>query len=166
LIQDSAGRLIRLWAEPLVAVTLLIMLITFMINDLRVSGWFIALASIVGLALMVWVVNAIARARLRSTSDGKGVVLIDEGRIGHFGPDVGGFVDIDALSRVQVAGATDARTWILTHLDGPPLSIPTRARDADQLVDFLASLDGVSPLRIHAAIASEETETVWQREET
>lgn len=108
--------------------------------------------------------NAVIRARLKTGVDGAGVVLLDEGRVGHFGPDRGGFVELDALRRVTVSGRKGARIWCLEHEDDSPVHIPQSARDADQLVDFLVTLDSVTPARVSRALGSDSEEIVWERE--
>ena len=163
MIRQSVRSQLRQWAEPIVVFTLIAALTIYLLDHPRVSGAFLGFALLVCAGLGIWLANAVARARLRNSGSGVGIVLVDEGRIGHFGPDSGGFVDIDALSTVRVAGPRNARYWELVHDDGPPMHIRTDARDADQLVDYLASLNGVTPLRIANALNSASPELIWRR---
>ncbi len=163
MIRPEVQRNIRVWAEPICLAVGLVVLLIYLIGNARVSNAFLFFEVVVCLGLAAWLVNAVVRARLKSGHDATGIVLVDEGRIGHFGPEDGGFVDIDALSRVSVSGTADARVWQLYHDDGPPMTIPAGARDADQLIDFLASLDGVTTLRIASALSGSEIETIWTR---
>lgn len=163
MIRPQISAQLKAWAEPIIIAAVLAGLMLFMLNNQRVSGAFFGLVVLTCAGLAMWLANAIARARLRGSAGGAGIVLLDEGRIGHFGPDTGGFVDIDALSAVRVVGEKGGRYWELLHDDGPPMNIPTDARDADQLVDFLASLDGVTPLRVANALISDAPEVIWRR---
>lgn len=162
MIRATAGSALKIWAEPIFVFGILAALIISLLSDTRVSATYLGVFVVICLALIVWGINAVARARLKSNSTGEGVVLLDEGRIGHFGPETGGFVDIDALTSVQLSGPPGKRCWVLSHLDGPPITIPVTARDADQLIDFLVSLDGVSALPISAAIASDKPVELWR----
>ena len=163
MIRTGAQQFIRIWIEPAIALFLLTLLAIYLLSGTRISGGFLAICLLVGAGLALWSVNAIARARLTAASDGAGVVLVDEGRIGHFGVESGGFVDIDELQSVRLMGAGKERHWVLLHGNGPDMKIPVSAKDADQLVDFLASLNGMSTLRVSKAVHGTTTETIWER---
>lgn len=163
MIRPKVRLRLKHWAEPIIVFGVLVAVAVYLLDHPRVSGAFLGLSLLLCAGLAVWLANAIARARLRTTGAGTGIVLVDEGRIGHFGPDSGGFVDIDALAIVRVSGVPGARYWELLHDDGPAMHIPTDARDADQLVDFLASLEGVTPHRVANALNSPETQVIWRR---
>ena len=106
-------------------------------------------------------VNAALRARLTSAGTAKGVVLIDERRIGYFGPDNGGFVEMQDLMRLEYFD----NGWLLTHRAGPPLFVPMDAPNADELLDLFASLPGLSLLRLTAAINGDNPtdRLIWSR---
>jgi hypothetical protein len=104
--------------------------------------------------------GALARMRLAAEEPGPGVVTVDEGRIGYFGPLGGGFVDLDALTRVELL-ARPTRAWRLTAEDGTRLSIPLGALGAEALLDALAGLPG---LDLSAAAADPARDRVlWTR---
>ncbi|MBP7001915.1 hypothetical protein [Amaricoccus sp.] len=105
--------------------------------------------------------GAIARLRLAATAPEPGVVLIDEGRIGVFGPTGGGFVDLSTLAAVAVSGDPGGagRAWVLRSEDGGVLVIPFGAVGAERIPDALASLPGLD-----LAAAAERAGPVWQAE--
>ena len=64
-------------------------------------GWVLMAA---GAGVTLWCVAAVQRARVRGHSDGPGMVVIEERRIGYYGPEGGGFIDIDDLVRIELVG--------------------------------------------------------------
>lgn len=105
--------------------------------------------------------GAIARFRLAAAGPAPGVVLIDEGRIGLFGPMGGGFVDLSTLASVAVSGRPGAedRAWLLGAEDGSTLVIPFGAVGAERIPDALASLPGLD-----LAAAAEGAGPIWRAE--
>lgn len=104
--------------------------------------------------------GAVVRLRLRPTASAPGVVAIDEGRIGHFGPLGGGFVDLPNLVSVSIVGAPGApqRAWHLLAEDGAALWIPFGAVGAEELIDALSALPGID-----FSAADERGATIWTR---
>lgn len=88
---------------------------------------------------------ALLRGRLRGEPE-PGVVVVDEGRIGLFGPVTGGFVDLDGLAEVAVVEVgvegVRRRAWRLTGEEGV-LVVPFGADGAEALPDVLAALPGI-----------------------
>ena len=112
-------------------------------------------ASLVGLALLR---GARARLRLGSAAAAPGVVVIDEGRIGLFGPQGGGFVDLAALVAVEVADGP-VRTWVLYAEDGAVLRVPFGATGAERIPDALAALPGLD------LATADRDGPLWRRED-
>ena len=92
-------------------------------------------------------IAAIRRTRLMGMRAAEGVVTLDEGRIGYFAPQGGGFVDLPTLDHVEITRrATPWGTrseWHLAPRGGPPLTIPLGARDAALVFDAIAQLPGI-----------------------
>jgi len=136
------------------------------------GGWFWQGAGVLlgtlGGALFV---AALRSARMRHGSEGPGVVEVDERQITYFGPQTGGAVSIDALTRIEIAtnadgpGQTDL-WWVLYMPGQPPLRIPGDAAGADRLFDALAPLPGVDfEAAIRAAHSSEQALfVIWQQD--
>lgn len=79
---------------------------------------------------------------------GPGVVTVEEGRIGYFGPHGGGFVRIDDLARidVQIRAQRDGEAehhWHFVDAAGAILPIPNAAEGAERLPDALGALPGL-----------------------
>ena len=113
--------------------------------------------------------GAIRRLRLRG-EPGEGVVLIDEARIGYFGPRGGGFVDLPAIVRVEIVTRPHvlppAHAWVLTAEDDVRLVVPIGAEGAERLFDALSPLPGIDFDAGAAAIAARGPgrALVWERE--
>ena len=114
-------------------------------------------AAVAGFALLR---GALARMRLAAAAEAPGVVVVDEGRIGLYGPQGGGFVDLAALVAVEVEGGPERpdRAWVLRAEDGAALAIPFGAAGAEALPDALAALPGID-----FAAADRDGATLWRR---
>lgn len=94
------------------------------------------LATLGGLGLI-----ALRRARFAQGTQGPGVVQVVEGQISFFGPEEGGFIGLDELTRLWLSG--DGQIWLIGAEDGRILRIPRAARGAEALFDTFAALDGL-----------------------
>lgn len=163
---EVAARL-KTFAEPIFWGAVLVLLSLALTRLWASAHWGILLVVVVTMCgAGIAAFNAWLRARLTQRADATGVVLIDEGRIGYFGPEAGGFVEIDALFRVELRGTSlGTKFWVLHHRDGPPLNIPEHAPGAAGLLDSLASLPGLGLAQIarYLGTPSEITRVIWQR---
>ncbi len=140
---------LRVWREPLIW------------GGLTLVGlWFIwrgyaglePLSFLLGLGCLAAGVgllrDAVRRTRLSQNSPAEGVVLIDEARIGYFGPRDGGFIDLPAITAVEIVTRPhvppdSSHAWVLTGDDGARLVIPLGAEGAERLFDALSPLPGI-----------------------
>ena len=123
----------------------------------------VALAGVT--AVGFWI--SASRLRLHPTGHQKGVVLVDERRVGFFDPDQdGGFVDLDALMRLEIRGEIGDRSWVLYHEDGPPLIISQNAPGAEQLLDSFSALSGLSIAQFARAFehSEDDVQLLWERD--
>lgn len=91
-----------------------------------------------GLALLAW-----RRMRFSQGVDAPGVVEVDEGQVGYYGPGSGGFVSLPELVELRLLTMRGRRLWRLKQLDGQALLIPVEAAGAERLFDAFASLPGM-----------------------
>lgn len=110
-------------------------------------------------------VEALRRQRFRGKPPAQGIVSVSEARIGYFAPFGGGFIDIDALVRVDLVVGRGSAAWSLIAEGGTGLMIPLGARDADAIPDALARLPGVDLAAARAALSGGEPRRVpiWER---
>jgi hypothetical protein len=131
-------------------------------------------AAVAGLGL-VWMVTAWRRMRFAQAVAAPGIVEIDEGQIGYFGPEAGGYVAIPDLSELRLIEMRGRRLWQLRQADGQALLIPVDATGADRLFDAFASLPGMDTAALVAALdgspqqgsgglgLSSISKTLWRR---
>jgi len=162
---------LRRWWEPVVWAALLALGLWMVWQGYRALA---PLSFVVGLVASATgaslLLGAIRRLRLRG-EPGEGVVLIDEARIGYFGPRGGGFVDLPAIVRVEIVTRPhvlpdSAHAWVLTAEDDVRLVVPIGAEGAERLFDALSPLPGIDFDAGAAAIAARGPgrALVWERE--
>ncbi|MFZ5963494.1 hypothetical protein ACOXXX_11120 [Thalassococcus sp. BH17M4-6] len=95
---------------------------------------------LIGLALGI---AGVQRARFRQGGGGPGVVQINEGRVGYFGPLTGGVVDLADLTALTLDPTARPPHWILSQTGQPDLQVPLTAKGADSLFDAFATLPGI-----------------------
>ncbi len=159
-LRPEATALLSRWSEAIIFGLGLLLCLYILLRNIGSPFWMI----IAGLAAFFCAVNlyhGVVRARLGSDGSAQGVVLIDEHRIGYFGPDTGGFVDLGNLTRLDVYNGK----WILHGQDGARLDIPFDAPKADGLLDLFAQLQGVTLARLHSALATRQglLQTIFER---
>lgn len=173
-MRERALRVLRDWAEPLaygaVALTIL-----WLLDNMALlggpAGWLV-----LGVAAFVlwrlfrgaYVEGMLKRAR----AEGPGVVDIVERRIAYFGPEQGGGVSIDALTRVEIHTTSDGPLaedvfWVF-HVEGQPgpvLTIPAGAVGAERLLGALSALPGFDHDGVVRAMGStaDAVFIIWRR---
>ena len=85
--------------------------------------------------------SALLRLRFSRRRGDPGMVMVDERRVGYFGPDTGGFFEMGDIRAVDLMTYPTGAHWTLRG-EGSALMIPTAARGAEQLFDLFASLHG------------------------
>lgn len=126
--------------------------------------WFGWLLLVGGAGAALWCFAAWQRARLRRGGHGPGFVTIEERRIAFWGPEGGGFAEIDDLERVDLGPGPEGPTWVLAPEFGVPLAIPAAADGADRLADALTALPGFSAgIAADALGAGGARLTIWRR---
>lgn len=157
-LRPEAAALLTRWRQPILFGAGLLLCLYILARNLGSPFWMI----VAGLAAFFCAVSfyqAWLRARLGSDGSAEGVVVIDEHRIGYFGPNTGGFVEMKDLRRLDVYNGA----WILHQIDGPRLDIPFDAPKADALLDLFAQLPGVTLAKLHSALATRQglLQTIW-----
>ncbi|OYX43689.1 MAG: hypothetical protein B7Z02_08205 [Rhodobacterales bacterium 32-67-9] len=132
------------------------------------GGWLLMpLGAAVAVLAVAWGLIALRRLRFLRGVAAPGVVEVDEGQIGYFGPTFGGFVALSDLAEVRLAVFYGARHWRLKTTAGEVLLVPVDAAGAEKLYDAFAALPGIDMARLAAAIdRGVETLPLWRRETT
>jgi hypothetical protein len=114
-----------------------------------------------------WAMIALRRIRFLHGIGAPGVVEVDEGQVGYFGPTFGGFVALADLAELRLAEFYGARAWRLKTQDGQVLLIPVDAAGAERLYDAFAALPGIDMARVTAALDhGQPTLPLWRRAAT
>ena len=129
------------------------------------GGWLLVpVGAVVVAAALGWGLVALRRLRFARAVSAPGVVEVDEGQIGYFGPTFGGGVALDEIQEIRLTVFHGAGQWRLRTLDGQVLLIPVAAAGAERLYDAFAALPGADTARIAAALARGVTTLpLWQR---
>ena len=99
-----------------------------------------------------WGLQALRRLRFAQGVDAPGVVEVDEGQVGYFGPGIGGFVGLPDLVELRLVAIGGRRMWRLKQADGQALLVPVDAAGAERLFDAFASLPGMDARALVAAL--------------
>jgi hypothetical protein len=169
-VRPEVAERLRLWREPATWAAVLCVGVWLIWQGYsRVAPLPFAagvLLAIVGAGLLR---PALGRLRLHGRL-GEGVVVVDEARIGYFGPRGGGFVDLPSIVRVEIVSrphlpSDSGHAWVLTAEDGTRLVVPLGAEGADRLLDALSPLPGIDFDAGAAAVAGRGAgrATVWRR---
>ncbi len=111
-----------------------------------------------------WAMIALRRIRFLRGVGAPGLVEVDEGQVGYFGPTFGGFVALADLAELRLAEFHGARAWRLKTQDGQVLLIPVDAAGAERLYDAFAALPGIDMARVKAALDhGQPTLPLWRR---
>lgn len=111
-----------------------------------------------------WAMIALRRIRFLRGVGAPGLVEVDEGQVGYFGPTFGGFVALADLAELRLAEFHGARAWRLKTQDGQVLLIPVDAAGAERLYDAFAALPGIDMARVTAALDhGQPTLPLWRR---
>ncbi len=163
-VRPEAAGVIRRWAEPVAAAGLVLLAGGFGLRWTGALGW-IALAA-AALALF-WLRAALLGALAARPVTGSGLVLLREGEIGYMGPQRGGFVDLDTLSRVEIYRIAPGHdpVWRLIGPEGVSLTIPANAEGAGQLPEALCVLPGFSDFTAVGILQSDRPgrHVIWER---
>ncbi len=123
-------------------------------------GW----VTIISGGILLW--TGFQRLRFQSGKGGPGVVRVDEGAIGYFGPLDGGAVALSEMSKLCLDPTGKPHHWILAQPGQPDLHIPLTAEGAEGLFDAFASLPGIRTEYMLSQMGRSGTAktTIWTRE--
>ena len=110
-------------------------------------------------------VAAAQRMRFAAGTGGPGVVQIDEGAIGYFGPLGGGVVARSEMTALALDRTGKPAHWALSQPGQDDVMIPLTAAGADALFDVFAALPGMRTERMLAEMrkSGRGRATLWQR---
>ncbi|QOL82907.1 hypothetical protein [Pseudooceanicola spongiae] len=166
LIRPEARRAVARWREALFGLAVTGVGVWWMLISYGLVFWISGVISLAGLAM---VAAGVQQGRFRTMAGGPGVVRIDEGQIGYFGPFTGGAVALSEISRLTLDPNVTPPSWRLSQIGQPDLLIPLNAEGADALFDVFAALPGISTSKlvseVQRAVSGQKSAPViiWQR---
>lgn len=169
-LRPEVAALLRGWREPLVIVLMIALgLLLFRHGQNRADLTLQFLGLLICIPFALGLVPAVRAVRLRRNRLDPGLVEIAERQITYLGPQFGGSVSVDAISRIEIIATDDGPFrpdvfWTLFHNDGPALSIPSNAEGADKLLDAFSALPGFDYQQVIRAMGATRNETflVWE----
>lgn len=166
-LRPEAAAFLKKWREAIIAGVILMGSLQAASTTTGLVNAFSWVTALVGAALFI---EGVRRARLPDKSGGIGVVDVDERQITYFGPQGGGAISINELSRVKVrttdlGPAASDFFWEFTDRAGQRLTIPGDAENATALFDALTALPGADFEKVIEASGSTEVGEflVWER---
>jgi hypothetical protein len=131
----------------------------------RSFGLTVWLGAAIALTGAVSLIAAAQRMRFAAGSGGPGVVEIDEGAIGYFGPLSGGVVARSEITAVALDRNGKPAHWAISQTGQDDVMIPLTARGADALFDVFAALPGMRTERMLAEMRRSAPGRVvlWQK---
>ena len=130
-----------------------------------------ALAVVGGAIVLLGVVllrSALLRLRFSRRKGDPGMVMVDELRVGYFGPDNGGFFEMGQVKSIDLMTYPTGAHWTLRG-EGEPLMIPTAAKGAEQLFDVFGALSGFPMKRALDLVdggGGSRTHRLWAKKQT
>ena len=162
-IRPELREFFRRWREVMFAAALgLLGLRRIYIGD-GINFWL----GVIMIAIAVaWAIIAVQRVRFSQDGTGPGIVQVRERRIGYFGPESGGIIDIADIARLEIDPATQpSPSWVLIGKDHQNVIVPVNAAGADALFDAFSALPGIDTGKLLHVLSHtpDAREVIWQR---
>jgi hypothetical protein len=114
---------------------------------MSLGGWvYHPVGALIAIAGVCWAIVALRRLRFSRPVEAPGVITLDEGQVGYFGPVFGGVLSLDDLVELRIARRDGLVEWRLRGRDGSLLRIPVAALGSERLFDAFSVLPGVDML--------------------
>ncbi|WP_338050497.1 hypothetical protein [Roseovarius dicentrarchi] len=146
-MRPEAAATLKRWQGALISLGVLAIGVLIAWRSFGITFWlggFIALAGVISL------VAALQRMRFAAGAGGPGVVDIDEGAIGYFGPLGGGVVARSEMTALALDRTGKPAHWAISQPGQDDVMIPLTASGADALFDVFAALPGIRTERMLA----------------
>ncbi len=144
-MRPEATATLARWQGVLISLAVLASGLLIIWRSFGITFW---LGVIIALAGAISLVAALQRLRFAAGAGGPGVVDIDEGAIGYFGPLGGGVIARSEMTALALDRTGKPAHWALSQPDQPDVMIPLTASGADALFDVFAALPGMRTERM------------------
>lgn len=132
---------------------------------IALGGYVLLPAGLVILSVALgWAIVALRRIRFLRGVNAPGIVEVDEGQVGYFGPTFGGIVALADIDELRLSETLGPRAWRVRTADGQVLLIPVDAAGAERLYDAFATLPGIDMAALAVALDRASTAApLWRR---
>lgn len=163
MIRPAVKAHLHRWRE-VIAAALLLLFAGWLV---RLGGWLLQGIGLILAALALgWTVIAWRRMRFLRGGAAPGVVEVDEGQVGYWGLNTGGFIALADLAELRLAEVGGTRHWRLRTHGGEVLMVPVDAAGAERLYDAFATLPGIDMAALTAALdRGVGTLPLWKRKD-
>ncbi len=166
LIRPELTRWLARWGESIGAGGLALLGLWLLWRGIQRYNWMteaIGLVFLVIGAAIFWV--SFQRSRFSGRQAGPGLVEVTERRISYLTPAGGAFVDLEAMTRLELRTTIQfGRVWVLKQSEGPTLFIPISATGSEKLFDAFSALPGMEAAKLIAAVhaKSDQRDVIWR----
>ncbi|SEL27711.1 hypothetical protein SAMN05421666_3333 [Roseovarius nanhaiticus] len=161
-LRPEAVRTLTRWQGILISAAILAVGGVIALGSYGITFW---LGCAIALGGAVSLIAAAQRMRFAAGTGGPGVVQIDEGAIGYFGPLGGGVIARSEMTSLALDRTGKPAHWALSQPDQDDVMIPLTAAGADALFDVFAALPGMKTERMLAEMRRKDAgrTLLWQR---
>ena len=139
-LRPAAAQVLARWSGVLLSLTIFGLGIWMAWRTFGITFWLGILIAVAGaLSLLA----ALQRMRFAAGTGGPGMVEIDEGAIGYFGPLNGGVVSRSEMTALALDRTGKPAHWALSQPGQEDVMIPMNAKGVDALFDVFAALPGM-----------------------
>ena len=163
MIRPEAAAVLQRWRDAFIGAALIALGLYWFTKTFGLLYWVGAALALIG-ALIGFA--GLQRARFSKSQHGAGIVDVTEGQITYFGPDTGGVIALDDITKISLIYYQNQQLWKLEQPAQPALFIPTGATGAERLFDAFTQLDNFQIEAMLQLLAQRlnTPQTIWQKD--
>ncbi|MEX1235247.1 MAG: hypothetical protein WEB56_09710 [Roseovarius sp.] len=161
-LRPEATQTLARWQGVLVSLGIIALGALILLTSYGLTFW---LGCVIAGLGTISLVAAAQRMRFAGGTGGPGVVQIDEGAIGYFGPLGGGVIARSEMTALALDRNGKPAHWVLSQPEQNDVMIPLTAAGADALFDVFAALPGIRTEHMLAEMRRKDAgrSILWQR---
>ncbi|MFX0542028.1 hypothetical protein ACEWPM_009890 [Roseovarius sp. S4756] len=161
-MRPEAMQSLSRWQGVLISLGIIAIGVMVALGSYGITFW---LGCAIALLGAVSLIAAAQRMRFAGGAGGPGVVEIDEGAIGYFGPLGGGVIARSEMTALALDRTGQPAHWALSQPGQDDVMIPLTASGADALFDVFAALPGMKTERMLAEMRRKDAgrTLLWRR---
>ncbi len=162
LVRPEAMETLSRWQGVLISLGIVALGTLILLSSYGLTFW---LGCVIAGLGAVSLIAAAQRMRFAAGTGGPGVVQIDEGAIGYFGPLGGGVIARSEMTSLALDRSGKPAHWALSQPGQDDVMIPLTAAGAGALFDVFAALPGMKTEAMLSEMRREDAgrSVLWQR---